>query len=144
MPNVELIQRVLDYITVHPEEWNQQRWETCFAGTTVRLSGDEMTPRRHSLHVYFHTLGEYIASRAMMLLDLSTVHAMRMFSERNTLADLYRLANEFTGGAIEVPAEIALGKSNMDDIQEALSGVQPVMMIVDEAFDGGTRVTVVA
>ena len=42
--NVDLMQKTMDYIEAHPEEWDQDEWrcETtmCFAGWAVALSGN--------------------------------------------------------------------------------------------------------
>lgn len=42
-PNVELLNRTLDYIRTHPKEWQQSSWvcgsSACFAGHALRLAG---------------------------------------------------------------------------------------------------------
>lgn len=42
-PNAELAYAVLDQIDAHPETWNQNTWDCCFAGWAVRLSGWKVT-----------------------------------------------------------------------------------------------------
>lgn len=37
--NSGLAHRVLDYIRMHPDEWNQTHWNTCFAGIALKLAG---------------------------------------------------------------------------------------------------------
>lgn len=43
VPNVELLDRTLQYIEDHPEEWNQGEWvcntAACFAGNALLLQG---------------------------------------------------------------------------------------------------------
>ncbi len=39
MMDLELMDRALDYIGAHPDEWDQENWRTCLAGHMARLSG---------------------------------------------------------------------------------------------------------
>lgn len=40
-PNTGLLMQTLRHLEDHPEEWNQDCWETCFAGHTVKQAGLE-------------------------------------------------------------------------------------------------------
>ena len=39
MMDLELMDRALDYIGAHPDEWYQGNWPTCLAGHMARLAG---------------------------------------------------------------------------------------------------------
>lgn len=41
MVNAELLQETLEHIKANPESWNQHSWSMCFAGTALKVSGEE-------------------------------------------------------------------------------------------------------
>lgn len=121
MANVELIQKVLDHITAHPDEWNQASWAVkrecgtayCFAGHVVQMTGYEIAwdgDYDRAFHVkvkglpvglysYANTIS-YVARRELGLTD---VESITLFDSDNTLSDLWKWANYITKGAIEIP-----------------------------------------
>lgn len=118
MANAEKIQQVLDYITSHPSEWNQDVYAKrtacgtagCVAGLTVVLNGHELHFRRRNDDIEQLSFSairkgmEYgltdISSLAQEELELTTDECYLFFASGNSLDDLWRLANQFTGGEV--------------------------------------------
>lgn len=117
MPNTELLNRTLNYIEAHLDEWDQEYWARrtscgtsyCFAGTAVVLSGlplawhdageddygvdaDELA---HNV-IDEGEVGDSIATTARNLLELTADQADRLFYPGNNLAKLHSLVAEFT------------------------------------------------
>lgn len=125
--NVPLLRKTLEHITEHPEEWEQGAWAMrnscgtacCLAGTAVVLAG-------HKLQWEDCERGDYldfancvetddpmlrdtdavsipvVAQRELNLPDFAST---RLFSANNSLADLWALAEDVTGGAIVMSEE---------------------------------------
>lgn len=116
-PNVELLRRVLEHITAHPEEHDQRVWARhtdcgtamCLAGHAVTITGHAIDYGKHSWSglVYLTRAGESIEDVAARELGLSDDQAENLFDPDNTRAELWREAAQITDGAIEIPAEIA-------------------------------------
>jgi hypothetical protein len=125
--DVALLRKTLEYVTAHPERWEQGYWirstpcgtTACLAGTVVLHAG--YRPHRDfaaesRMLSYVHVGPDVPVPRvradvaevrevAKLLLGLDEDEATRLFYSRNTLRDLWRLASHLTGGEIEVPAE---------------------------------------
>lgn len=118
--NVPLLRKLLEHITAHPDEWDQQTWgresQQSACGTALCVAGHAAHSLGHPLvwdkaaNYVAHCLvdGEVrsIPSVATHALGLSNRDAAHLFSGGNTLADLWRLANEMTNGEIEIPADL--------------------------------------
>lgn len=125
--NVDLLRKVLTYITEHPEEWEQANWAVrtdcgtacCVAGHAVAMSGYKFrwssswsTVPSVAFSV-FDADGRvgYIADVAAELLGLDWRDIDQyengvylLFDVHNTLDDLWRIAGELTDGQIQRPA----------------------------------------
>ena len=118
-PNVPLLRKVLEHITAHPEEWNQEWWAVkstesscgtacCVAGWTVSWAGHGFqwdSEGRSSVYLKEDDMRS-IPHVAQDLLGLSPQQANTLFFSGNSLQDLWELANEFTGGEIEIPEDL--------------------------------------
>lgn len=119
MINIPLLRKTLEYITAHPDEWEQGVWgkrvwqgnvcrtSHCLAGHAVVLNGDELswTLNRYN-GVRFACLNDApmsIRDRAQELLGLTYYQAGQLFESANSLRKLWTLAGEFTNGEIEAP-----------------------------------------
>lgn len=109
MANQEALEKVLQHITDNPEQWNQNRWSTCFAGWTVRLiKGAVLTPDDCCdlcVKVMLDGRALYgfdVSQLAQEALELVDEQADALFHTANGLGDLRRLVGEFT--AEKVPA----------------------------------------
>lgn len=119
-----LLTKALEYITAHPEEWNQCCWvryrpgcgtTACLAGTTVVLAGYDIDwTRGHQKHpngtvvAGLTTDGTAIEDRARMLLGLHPDAAEYLFHYYgDDLGALWRRAAVVSGGRVEVPSEFA-------------------------------------
>jgi hypothetical protein len=115
--NVPLLRKVLEYVSEHPEEWDQRAWMQwrprcgttgCVAyhtlallGYTAVFKGPEVTgwaksPDGRSVS---------IPIAAADALGLDPIRRSMLFDGANTLADLWMFAAEFTDGEITVPEE---------------------------------------
>jgi hypothetical protein len=111
MANIHGLNKVLEYIKANPTEWDQTRWHTCFAGTTLRvLMGAELTdPDCCNLCRGLVLDGDVIpsfaiAEMALDMLDLGPEWEHRLFNACNTLEDLERIVAEISVGE-QVPTE---------------------------------------
>lgn len=118
--NEDLLRRVLEHITAHPEEHDQARWAVrtdcgtayCVAGHIVVMSGwqvdwsDGMAIRTDEMT---HTCGvvgtdKTIASVAAELLGVERGECDDgLFYGGNELDDLWRIAAELTDGRVSRP-----------------------------------------
>jgi hypothetical protein len=124
--NVPLLRKTLEWATNHPDEheqsvWAQRTWcgtAYCLAGRAVVEAGHDISWAEADLDIFGggqHTTdGRDIELVAVEELGLPVDpnrapddpnYLSPLFDEDNTLADLWRIASELTGGEIEVPAE---------------------------------------
>lgn len=125
--NVELLRKVLEHITAHPEEWRQEEWATatkcgtafCLAGHVALTVGHEINfdggqtiwdqPGVRSTDSVAG--GRRIADVAADALGIDAFAAAKgrggLFYPHNTLADLWRIAGELTDGEIVAPPDLA-------------------------------------
>jgi hypothetical protein len=103
MANKEALERVLQHITDSPDQWNQERWITCFAGWTVRLikgavlSADGCCGLCSTLKIDGQEARPYeVPELAQEALELTDEQASALFCANNELDDLTRLVGEFT------------------------------------------------
>lgn len=114
--NVPLFRKVLEYLTEHPDELCSAMWAKQFqCGTAGCIA-------YHTLAMLGYTAvfdGSTVSSRAESpdgrdvaisagaadALGLDGIRSCRLFDACNDLADLWRLAAEFTDGEIAVPDE---------------------------------------
>lgn len=126
MIDVPLLRKVLDFVTEHPEVHDQNIWaekspcgtSCCLAGHTVLMTGHEIDWREDG-----NGSGEYGADRvktpivvkgmrtdqisnvAGHELGLDSDQKETLFIDSETVEDLWRAANEFTNGEIEIPVQ---------------------------------------
>lgn len=138
MVNAPLMQKVLDHITAHPEEWNQDTWGTkdacgtshCFAGHAVSITGHKFVwdMLEGGDNVAAMVDVGLISDVAREELGLNLFQSLSLFYYDNTLADLYYLANAFTGGAITIPEELeARVKDRVIEVERAYANAADVM-----------------
>lgn len=120
--DVDLLRDRLEYVTAHPEEHDQGWWGVkrgcgtayCIAGHVVIARGYELEWGEMSdigpdgeyyaeiVRGTYHSIS-YIAQRE---LGLNAAQAVALFAGINSLWKLWHLAEEFTNGAITMPAGI--------------------------------------
>lgn len=115
--NVELLRKVLEHITAHPDEHDQEVWARRTAcGTAMCLAGHAVVMTGHRIDwslldigglATFTTTGEIIEAVAERELGLDLGQSVELFSAANTLARLWMLAAELTDGEITPPPELA-------------------------------------
>lgn len=99
MRNVELLEKTLQHIKDHPEEWDQSIYRSqtlpngcstacCFAGTAVLLAGIS------------HTVVGSIPERAEQLLGLSLEEGYTLFASNNSLEMLELMVKDLVNGAL--------------------------------------------
>lgn len=114
--NVPLLRKTLEHIEAHPEEHNQRVWAVrtscgtaaCLAGWVVQLAGRDLdwvdgVCGPFATHVQVDEETVSIRAMAMMELGLDGTRANILFDSDNSRAQLWGLANEYTGGEIEIP-----------------------------------------
>jgi hypothetical protein len=113
-PNAELAYRVLDYVTAHPEQWNQKKWwcgtSGCFAGWTINLSGEEVD--RFGI-VYVGGALEHIANRAAQLLG---------FEDEDELTDA-TVAAAGLDDEYEDPPSLFASDNDREDLGRLVAGI---------------------
>jgi hypothetical protein len=103
-PNLDLLDRVMDHIDRHPEEWNQENWfcgtAACFAGHAVLMDGWEVV---HEDGGMIEKGGEQspVELVAQRLLDLTDDQMNRLFIGCNTLDDLHSMVKQIHGAPDE-------------------------------------------
>lgn len=109
MANIEGLQKTLEYIKEHPNEWDQGSWSNCFAGASLRvLKGAVIVESGccaacDDLEVDGSVVAGFsLAALAQEALGLTLEQRSALFHGDNDLDDLTRLVAEFT--AEEVPA----------------------------------------
>jgi hypothetical protein len=114
--NVPLLRKILEHITAHPAEWNQQNWGLqtdcgtafCVAGHAVAMTGHTLVWRGQMLvGVDDGRTAADIRRTAREELGLTGEQAGVLFESDNTLRELWEYASDFTDGEIQVPAEVA-------------------------------------
>lgn len=106
-PNQDLILRVLEQITHHPETHDQKVWgfepycgtAYCVAGHAVALSGLEWRGRDVCSAGRLLGIHECPDGRDYCMLDIE------LFEPRHTLDDIYRLCAEYLGTSPDVLRE---------------------------------------
>lgn len=120
--NEDLLRRVLEHVTAHPDEHNQAHWAVrsdcgtayCVAGHAVVMSGyapDWSAAFGATATVAGvsttgvvgtdQTIGEVAAD--LLRLDVDGEGDHRLFHGSNDLADLWRIAAELTDGRVSRP-----------------------------------------
>jgi len=116
MVNVPLLQKVLDHITAHPEEWRQSDWASksacgtayCVAGHAVVMSGYTASFSSKNWATGFCVKDGrrgHIDTVAREVLGLDLWQAQDLFHGRNTMQEIWDIATEITDGEIVVPFE---------------------------------------
>lgn len=117
--NVPLLRKVLEHITAHPEEHDQEVWgisgpacgtKFCLAGHVVQATGHQlvwMDPLDWEREVYgaeaaLAVVDDWrtVPAVATEELGLDADQEQGLFWEAQTLDDLWRLASEYTNGEI--------------------------------------------
>lgn len=105
MANAERLQQTLEHIKANPEDWDQRRWNMCFAGWTVRLAS-EATIRTGECGCCSTLVKEgggiiptwEIHQSASRLLDVD--RESELFDANNTLEDLERIVQDLIAEAL--------------------------------------------
>lgn len=113
MPNMEMIDKILDHIEAHPETWNQKSWaQKVDCGTAFCVAGHAVAmtyPKAQFLFdQYWKTAdvvelepdGEerHVSELAREILDLNEYQGDALFDEANTLSDLRAKAERLRNG----------------------------------------------
>lgn len=125
MLNVPLLQKALDHIEAHPEEWEQESWgvktpcgtRACLAGHITLI--DEWAPVQYGMlygdWIEVERDGERmtVADAARISLGVSDVDAYigneyigYLWAGSNTRADLWKIANVLAEGQLTLPADL--------------------------------------
>ena len=115
--NTQLLRKVLEHVTDHPEEWNQGVWAVrndcgtaaCIAGHTVLMAGHQvewMEMSSATEKAVDVSGGPTIRQVAAHELGLTRYQEVALFDGGNTLADLWWLAGEMTDGEIAEPVGV--------------------------------------
>lgn len=109
MANAEGLQKTLEYIKEHPNEWDQIRWTTCFAGISLRvlkgaqLSESDCCNTCRDVVIDGKPLAPHaIQEAAAAALDLTNRQRVALFHQTNDLAALTAFVEELT--AEQAPA----------------------------------------
>ncbi len=120
--NVPLLRKALDHITAHPQEWRQELYGMrtdcgttgCIAYHAVVLAGHSpgfgADGGTNTVSDVLDRRGDpaYLPIVAAADLGLNPDQRWALFCGGNSLADLWRLAAEFTAGEIEVPEHLPI------------------------------------
>lgn len=107
--NVPLLRKVMEHITEHPEEHDQQQWcgtACCIAGHAALMTGWQMQTfscGSTSSYLTRDGLRDHAESIAMEELGLGRAEAYELFSGHNTLDDIWSIVDELTDGEIMRP-----------------------------------------
>lgn len=118
--DVPRLRKELEYVTTHREQWLQGEWiHRTACGTVGCLAGNVAL---NAGYVPVYERGRYataarvrlphghgvrpVANVAAEVLGLSVGQATELFAATNTLYRLWELASMFTGGEIEIPADV--------------------------------------
>jgi hypothetical protein len=124
--NLPLLQKALDHIEAHPEEWDQESWGRQTAcGTTACLAGhialmDGWTPVRYGLqfgdwvHVEKNGVRQTAGDAAeeslgvpdVSVYDSNNEYVGYLWSGINGRADLWRMANILAEGRLTLPVDL--------------------------------------
>jgi hypothetical protein len=106
--NTELLERVMQHITDHPEQHNQHIWANecgtsgCFAGWSALLSGWNVLRRGFALDVFVAREDDprevHVQQLAIELLGLTSDEADVLFDEFNTPDMLQRMVKDLVNG----------------------------------------------
>lgn len=144
--DVPRLRKELEYITAHPEEWRQGEWLWrvpvdeevptwrvvdkldemqcntfgCLAGNTVLHAGDKIKwqGQTSTMVVNEDDFLKPISQRARELLGLTKDQANDLFAGTNSLAAMWRMANSFTNGEIEVPHPLPVWSRTMGGLEQ--------------------------
>lgn len=126
--DVARLRKAMEHITAHPEEHFQEYWVledarkfTGHCGSAMCLAGHIVDQAGYGFkfddagyvscrHPSNPDVTMYVSETSNMLLGLNEqddIWGHNMYQGTNTLKDLWQLANYYTGGEIEVPAEFA-------------------------------------
>lgn len=110
--NVDLLQRTMERIEQHPDQWQQDTWAVehyqggvvcrtafCFAGWAVQLAGHTIAfsgePCLGERHTNYVDDGDSIEALAQWKLGLTYEQAWRLFDAANDLPTLRSIVAEF-------------------------------------------------
>lgn len=111
--NVPLLRKVLDHITAHPEEHDQQSWGIktscgtayCVAGHALAMSGVDFRWEYQlgAVRAIYTAEGEDVFEAGRQILGLDFEGADDLFESSNSLDVLWHLAKRYTDGEIQRP-----------------------------------------
>lgn len=119
--NVPLLRKMLEHITAHPDEWNQDTWAVeseesscgtayCLAGHTAESLGYPLVWAGPGTNMASFCLADgklrTIESVALHALGLEYSQATYLFSACNDLLTLWEIAHDLTHGEIEIPDDV--------------------------------------
>lgn len=146
--DVPRLRKELEYVTAHRAQWKQGAWIQrtacgtvgCLAGNIVLNAGYRpvFATSKHisTKSVVAATAASYaveqrVADVAADVLGLDNEQAAKLFFPENSLLELWTLASEFTGGEIQVPAEVLAEAENDDYVP---NGYNLVARVSDEGY----------
>lgn len=99
----QLLLRVLRHLKEDPKLWNQARWESCFAGHTLRLVGfreftDASCACTYDCDVIVDGEPRPVKEVAAEYLGIDTDQADILFRGDNTIYALERMVNQLVHG----------------------------------------------
>lgn len=122
--NIERMQKLLDHVTAHPEEHDQNTWgqktacgtTMCLAGHAVEMFGAGIAwmpldpysrdPDTVQAVAIFDKTGREIPEAAAELLDLTLDEMTHLFYTAQTADDLWKTASVYTRGKLELPLHL--------------------------------------
>jgi len=123
--NVPLLQKALDYIETHPEEWEQSCWiedsplacgtVACLAGHIALIDGWEVHTDAYGIirgmvrgDEWVSSVSEAAAASLGATSDYGQVYARgeSLWGASNTRKDLWRIANNLVDGALTLPLDL--------------------------------------
>lgn len=98
--NVSVLRDSLEHITENPEQHDQYRWDACIAYHAATIAGHSNLDYGCDCLICIRGAPRHVAQVARQALGLSQHQADQLFRGSNSLDDLWRLAGEFTNGAV--------------------------------------------
>lgn len=100
MPNIELLEKTMQYIKDHPEQHNQELWcgtAQCFAGWAACLSGKyDLTKWQHGELAFLDNYHPSDVGRHV--LGLNYADARELFQATNTVNELELMVKDLCNG----------------------------------------------
>lgn len=101
MVNAALLQQTLEHIKANPNDWDQHRWTTCFAGLAIKVSGVEPTHFGSTKLQAAELLGLELTSETCDCgCGATFASSHELFGAYNTLDDLEEIVQDLVAEAL--------------------------------------------